>query len=168
MSSDYVDRQKQSGVNLNTFILQQLPVPSLKNFDSQTEWHNEQTVAEWIQERVIEVTYSSYDMAEFAAELGDAGPPFRWDEQRRFAMRAELDAAFFHLYGIDRDDVDYIMETFPIVKRKDIQQYGTFRTKDLILQIYDAMAEATPHPHTLYQTILDPPSGHGPSPPCPF
>ena len=33
-------------------------------------------------------------------------------------MRAELDAAFFHLYGIERDDVDYIMETFPIVKRR--------------------------------------------------
>ena len=33
-------------------------------------------------------------------------------------MRAELDAAFFHLYGIDRDDVDYIMETFPIVKKQ--------------------------------------------------
>ena len=76
-------------------------------------------------------------------------------------MRAELDAAFFHLYGIDRDDVDYIMETFPIVKRKDIQQYGTFRTKDLILQIYDAMAEAT-RTGNPYQTILDPPPGHGP------
>ena len=76
-------------------------------------------------------------------------------------MRAELDAAFFHLYGIDRDDVDYIMETFPIVKRKDIQQYGTFRTKDLILQIYDAMAEAT-RTGKPYQTILDPPPGHGP------
>ena len=32
-------------------------------------------------------------------------------------MRAELDAAFFHLYRIDRDDDDYIMETLPIVKR---------------------------------------------------
>ena len=47
----------------------------------------------------------------FAADLGDEGPPFRWDEERRFAMRAELDAAFFHLYGIERDDVDYIMAT---------------------------------------------------------
>jgi hypothetical protein len=25
-------------------------------------------------------------------------PPFRWDEDRRFLLRAELDAAFFHLY----------------------------------------------------------------------
>ena len=53
------------------------------------------------------------------------------------------------------------METFPIVKKRDMQQYGTFRTKDLILQIYDAMAEAT-RTGKPYQTILDPPPGHGP------
>ena len=73
-------------------------------------------------ERVLELTYTAWDIEPFARDLGDDGPPFRWDEDRRFVMRAELDAAFFHLYGIDRDDVDYIMETFPIVKRKDIQQ----------------------------------------------
>lgn len=48
-------------------------------------------------------------------------------------MRAEIDAAMFHLYGIGRDDVDYIMETFPIVKRKDVADYGEYRTKRLIL-----------------------------------
>ena len=33
------------------------------------------------------------------------------------------------------------METFPIVKRKDIAQFGEFRTKRLILENYDSMAE---------------------------
>ena len=75
-------------------------------------------------------------------------------------MRAELDAAFFHLYGIERDDLDYIMETFPIVKRKDEQRYGSFRTKELILAVYDAMAEAI-RVGEPYQTILDPAPGHG-------
>jgi len=48
------------------------------------------------------------------------------------------------------------METFPIVKRKDEQKYGEYRTKLVILECYDAMAEAmkTGRP---YQTILDPP-----------
>lgn len=57
-------------------------------------------------------------------------------------IRAELDALSFHLYGINRDDVDYIMETFPIVKRKDVAEYGTYRTKERILEVYDRMAEA--------------------------
>lgn len=47
-----------------------------------------------------------------------------------------------HLYGITRSDVDYIMETFPIVRRKDEATHGEYRTKRLILEIYDQMAEA--------------------------
>ena len=127
--------------------------------------YDDDRVRSFIRSRVLELTYTAWDIEPFARDLGDDGPPFRWDEDRRFAMRAELDAAFFHLYGIDRDDVDYIMETFPIVKRKDIQQYGTFRTKDLILQVYDAMADAT-QTGKPYQTILDPPPGHGPRHPA--
>ena len=76
-------------------------------------------------------------------------------------MRAELDATFFHLYGIERDDVDYIMDTFPVVKKRDEHRYGTFRTKELILEIYDAMTEAA-RIGKPYQTILDPPPGQGP------
>ena len=105
----------------------------------------------------------------------DDGPPFVWDKKRRFNIRAELDTAFFHLYlGIEqewkekgsrqlleyfptpRDAVDYIMDTFPIVKRKDEKKYSSYRTKELILEIYDKMTEAiqTGKP---YQIILDPP-----------
>lgn len=72
-------------------------------------------------------------------------------------MRAELDAAFFHLYGIDRDDIDYIMETFPIVKRKDIAEHGEYRTKRMILEVYDAMAEAE-RTGVPYTSPLDDPS----------
>ena len=151
---DYVVRQKIAGTHLTYGYVTQLPTlpPSA---------YNEELLRSFIDSRVLELTYTAWDIEPFARDLGDDGPPFRWDEERRFAMRSELDAAFFHLYGIDRDDVDYIMETFPIVKRKDIQQHGTFRSKDLILQIYDAMAEAT-RTGKPYQTILDPPPGHGP------
>jgi hypothetical protein len=120
----------------------------------------------------------------FARDCGYAGPPFRWDEERRCLLRAELDAAFFHLYlgssevgnreigdtafgdlsptpylpsfPTPRDAVAYILDTFPIVRRKDIAQHGEYRTKRVILEIYDAMAEAirTGQP---YQTRLDPP-----------
>ena len=88
--------------------------------------------------------------------MGYDGPPFRWDEERRFLLRCELDAAYFHLYGIERDDVDYIMDTFPIVKRKDEAAHGEYRTKRVILEIYDEMAEAV-RTGQLYKTRLDPP-----------
>jgi hypothetical protein len=63
-----------------------------------------------------------------------------WDEQRRFFMRCELDALYFHLYQINRDDVDYILETFPIVRRKDEAAHGEYLTKRVILEMYDQMA----------------------------
>ena len=63
---------------------------------------------------------------------------------------------FFHLYGIERDDVDYIMETFPIVKRKDEAAHGSYRTKEKILEIYDAMQRAIESGES-YPTVLDPP-----------
>jgi hypothetical protein len=58
-----------------------------------------------------------------------------------------------------RDAVAYIMDTFPIVRRKDEEKYnGDYRTKRVILEIYDAMQESirTGQP---YQTMLDPPPG---------
>jgi hypothetical protein len=150
---------------MNFFILRQLPVPRPDAFSSSLPWSGDQPLDAWIRARVLELTYTAYDIAPLAQDLGDDGTPFRWDEVRRFAMRAELDAAFFHLYGVQRHDADYIMETFPVVKRRDIERYGSFRTKELILQVYDAMAEAERGSRP-YETILDPPPGHGPRHPA--
>jgi len=71
-------------------------------------------------------------------------------------IRCELDAAFFHLYGLSRDDTDYVMDTFPIVCKHDIKTHGEYRTKRVILEIYDAMAEAMRLGKS-YRTRLDPP-----------
>jgi hypothetical protein len=73
-------------------------------------------------------------------------------------IRAELDALFFHLYSLDREAVAYVLETFPIVRRDDEKRYGEYRTKRLILEIYDEMAEA--HARGVpYVSRLDPPPG---------
>ena len=47
------------------------------------------------------------------------------------------------------------MDTCAIVKRKDEAKHGHYRTKESILQIHDALAEAiqTGHPH---ETRFDP------------
>jgi hypothetical protein len=157
---DYVTRQKFAGTSLKYFLVKQLPALPPNEYRKFLPWLTCDTTADWIRARVLELSYTANDLAPFAADLGDDGAPFNWNEERRFVMRAELDAAFFHLYGIERDDVDYIMETFAIVKRKDEQRYGNFRTKELILQVYDAMAEAS-RTGKPYQTILNPAPGQG-------
>ena len=48
------------------------------------------------------------------------------------------------------------MDTFRVVRDRDVKAHGEYRTKRLILEIYDELAEAiaTGRP---YQTRLDPP-----------
>lgn len=156
---DYVSRQKISGTSMNFFIWRQIPVFPPESVKPHVPF---------VVPRVLELTYTAHDMAPFARDLGDDGPPFRWDEERRMIIRAELDALFFHLYGIKRDDVSYIMETFPIVKRKDEEKCGTYRTKDLILEVYDRMASAgvsLDNPlidGENFTSSLTPPPGRGP------
>ncbi|MCL4733112.1 DUF559 domain-containing protein [Patescibacteria group bacterium] len=140
---DFVVRQKVGGMNASFFLVQQFPVLPPSTYTP--------TLLDFIVPRVLELTYTAWDLQPFAQDVGWDGPPFIWDEERRFLMRCELDALYFHLYGIARDDVDYIMETFPIVKRKDIAATATddfegeYVTKRVILEMYDQMAALGVH-----------------------
>jgi hypothetical protein len=78
-------------------------------------------------------------MMGFVADLG-YDVVGTWNIERRGHLRAELDAYMFMLYGMSPDDLDYIMETFPIVKRKDEAAHGEYHTKRLILEAYDKLA----------------------------
>ena len=189
LALDYAARQKVGGTHLTYGYLQQLPVLPPDVYRVQAGWAPDSLLGCWLLPRVLELTYTAWDLQPFANDCGWPGPPFRWDEERRFLLRCELDAAFFHLYlgGISewglgirgdaepaepliatghsllasfptpRDAVAYIMDTFPIVRRKDEAKYdGDYRTKRVILEIYDAMQEAT-RTGEPYQTRLDPP-----------
>jgi hypothetical protein len=125
---DYVARQNVGGVSMSFYILKQLPILPPFVYAQSCKWSLSQSLHKWLLPRVLELTYTAYDMKGFAEDCGYDGEPFCWDEERRFILRSELDAAYFHLYGIAHDEVDYIMETFPIVKRKDEAQFGEYRT----------------------------------------
>ncbi len=155
-AQDFVARFKVGGTHINFFIAEQLPVLPPETYDQFTPWQSGATLADWLTPRVLELTYTAWDLEGFAADVGYHGPPLRWDDERRALLRAELDGCFFHLYGIERPDVEYIMGAFPIVERKDIAKYGEYRTKRLILERYDAMAAASAA-GTPYATVLDPP-----------
>jgi len=152
---DFVSRQKIGGTHMSGFIVDQLAVIPPSVYDAPCTW-SDVVMRAWILPRVLELTYTAWDLGSFAQDLGYDGPPFRWDPERRFLLRCELDAAFFHLYDLSRDDTDYVMDTFPIVRKNDEKAHGEYRTKRVILEIYDAMGEAT-RTGKPYQTYLDPP-----------
>jgi hypothetical protein len=79
-------------------------------------------------------------MSHMDPKTGAVLPPVEWDEDERAHLRARLDALYFLLYGIsDRDDVCYILSTFPGVREDDQKKFGRYRTQDLILAYMSAL-----------------------------
>ena len=121
---DFAARQKLQGQTLNLYITEQLPVIAPGAYD---RLFGDTTA----RDLVLRLTCTANDMVPFARDLGCDGPPFVWNEEGRRHLRARLDALYFHLYGLSGDDADYILSTFPIVRREDEAQFGAYRTRDL-------------------------------------
>lgn len=81
--------------------------------------------------------------------------PFQWNEDRRAQLRAELDAAYLHLYGLDRIDAEHVIDSFFVLCRNEERQYGEFRTRRLVLAAYDAITGGE------FVSPLDPAPGLG-------
>jgi hypothetical protein len=152
---DFISRQKVGGISMAYFVIEQLPVLLPTIFAGKCPWDQRQQLQDWIEDRVDELLYTARDMASAATSIGDDGEPFVWDADRRAVLRAELDAAFFHIYGIDsRENVAYILSTFPIVNRKDPGLAGR------LLGAYDALANAV-RTGVAYVSPLKPAPGEG-------
>ncbi len=134
---DFVARSKVQGTAMNWYIVEQLPVIAAEGYDQR---FGDKTARDLVHDHVLRLTYTANDMAPFARDLGYDGPPFIWDEEERRHLRARLDALYFHLYGLSREDAGYVLETFPIVRRQDEAAFGSYRTRDLILAYMNALA----------------------------
>ena len=150
---DYCTRNSIGGANLNFFIIKQLPVPHPADF--LRDFFPDHSYKDFIISRALELVYTTSDLQTFAECCGYIGPPFKWDSSRRFLIKCELDSAFFHLYGLTYSEIDYVMESFPIVKQEDEKKYGEYHTKNTILEIFREMEDAISN-KTMYRTRLDP------------
>lgn len=180
MVLDFCARNAVGGTDLSYFYIKQFPVLSPSTF--LTDVFARTSAAAFIIPRALELSYTAWDMKGLAHDCGYFGPPFRWEEERRFLLRCELDALFFHLYlpsdgegawlptaketdhelaqlkesfPTPRHGVDYILDTFPIVKRQEEKAQGFYRSKEMILQRYDAMQQARAA-GAPYESPLDP------------
>lgn len=157
---DFVARQKVGGVNFNFFIPKQLPIFSPSNYTDAD--------LSFIVPRVLELTYTAWDMQPWAQDLGYDGEPFAFDpggsghpalpphqaipgQNRRAQLRAELDAWYARAYGLTRDQLRYILdpadiegpdypsETFRVLQKNDLKNYGEYRTQRLVLEAWDKL-----------------------------
>lgn len=177
---DYVGRQKLGGTSFSYFVLKQLPILPPISY----AWpFLAGTLLDFVVPRVLELVYTAHDMAQLARDCGYDGPPFRWDEARRFQIRAELDAGYLHAYlgpsdawqtapGESREDLallrthfptpkdaaSHVLNSFPIVREKDEKAHGHCRTRDTILALYETLTTAH-YNQQLWLSPLDPPPG---------
>jgi hypothetical protein len=168
---EYVARQKIDGPVVRAAHWKQLPVPTPDMLEPHLPF---------IIPRVLELVYTSCDMGPFSRDLDDTGDPFAWDADRRASLRAELDAFFFCLYGIDgRDDAEYIIDTLGggapeqggdgglgrgESQRGESQGGDSRRARELTLAAHRRMTEAgaSAAGYQAYETRIFPPPGHGP------
>jgi hypothetical protein len=142
---DFCARQKVGGTHLTFGSLRQFPFLPPSSYNPAD--------LEFIVPRVLELTYTAWDMQPFARDLGYEGEPFRWDPERRALLRAELDAYYAWLYGLTRDELRYILdpkevmgddwpsESFRVLKEKEERPpphgFGEYRTRRLVLGAFD-------------------------------
>jgi N-6 DNA Methylase len=141
--TDYTARQKIGGTHLKFFTMRQIPLFSPEAYS--------QVDIDFIAPRVLELVYTTNDLQPFAQDMGYSGDPFPWNPERRALLRAELDAYYAHLYGLTRDELRYILdptdlhgesfpsETFRVLKKKEINEYGEYRTQRLVLEAWDRL-----------------------------
>lgn len=168
---DYISRQKVSGASMTYTTVRQLACPEPAAFEAVPAW-SDAPLAAFVRPRVLELAYTSHRLAPYAVDVlqgvpgeTDPGPPFRWLPERREQLRAELDAAMLHLYGLGRDDAAHVLDSFFVVRKYEERDHGEFRTKRLVLAEYDRMADAAVS-GIAYRSPLSPPPGSGPRHPA--
>ncbi len=170
---DYVVRQKIGGTHLTFGYVKQLPVLPPESFGEAELAYIVPRVLELVytardMQPFAEDVWAELDdagrqallaqnaecnqgapAAWFSPRDGFALPPFRWSDERRAILRAELDARIARLYGLTRDELRYILdpadvygpefpgETFRVLKEKETKLYGEYRTRRLVLEAWD-------------------------------
>jgi hypothetical protein len=142
LAYDYVVRQKIGGAHLNFFIVEQLPTLPPDTYDDPCPWDKSLTLEDWIADRVLKLTCTADDMRPLAAAAGFAEGVHKWKDDERARLRAELDAAYFHLYRLDREDVEYILGTFQGIRDEDIAAEGAGWTRSTVVADFNRFAES--------------------------
>jgi hypothetical protein len=93
-----------------------MPIPPLKWFKKGTV--NDIPIIEWLSERVIKLSYTSIDLKEWSLSLNGPDSPIIWDTYERKILEEEVDALMFHMFKLNRSDLNKIFTEFPDVDAK--------------------------------------------------
>jgi hypothetical protein len=63
------------------------------------------------------------------------------DEPKRHQIRAEIDAIVAkHLYGLTEQELDFAMDSFPTLHRRDVRDFGAPVTRNAVIAAYRGLS----------------------------
>ena len=140
---DYLTRQKMSRQGLDLYKIKQVPVPHASDMPS--------GVLSAICSRVLHLLKISNGPGAIINELNDSCPASLLHctaEPRE--VRAEIDALCASLYGLNADELNFILdpsaakvgypsETFTVLRAKEISEFGEYKTRRLVLEAWNRL-----------------------------
>jgi len=148
---DYDARQK--GARMNFFLVEQLATLRPAELREHRPWLGE-SASDWLASRVFELCFTNWELVSWARAMGANSPPFRWQPERRRALQGEIDAAVLHLFRLNRRQAEWLLDSFTVLRKYEEREVGDYRTKTIVLEIYDRMSEAIAA-GVSYRTHLD-------------
>lgn len=148
-------RQRMHGVSLTWHILSQIPIPERAIATSECAWNRGVTVAQWFATRIAELSCTSWHLSDLALELIGQPEAFVYDDDRRFYIRAEVEAACFYLAGFNTDQALFVLDSLIKIAARETSDFGYYRSREEIPRILGAIADAA-REGFIYQTDLNP------------
>jgi N-6 DNA Methylase len=137
---DAIARKKVS-LNMTLNIVDSLPFPRFSSDDAR---------ARQLVPLAARLTCTSDEMDDYwrmlAADgwLDDPEPPRLLDEGQRLEVRAGIDVIVARdVFGLTPDEMEFILSTFDLAERYEIDKWGEFRSRRLILEGMEAKSPAS-------------------------
>jgi hypothetical protein len=127
---DFLMRTKVDS-HIVRFKLEESQVPRLTRED---DWFH------YISSRAAKLNCYGEEFDEMRDRIGGIEAAYNKEERRH--LRAEIDAAAFHAYGLNRDDTEFILNDFHRVSNPRIMDDTYF---ELVLEKYDELAGEGPY-----------------------
>lgn len=144
---DYLARKKIA-LKMAFSILDSLPFP---------RWTEDDPVARRVGELALRLSCTGPEMTAYwnmMASRGwcdpvpeDVGAPGLVDEEERALARADIDAVVARdVFGLSREELEFVLDTFTQLARAEERARGEYRTKRLVLERFDPLEAIGPEP----------------------
>jgi hypothetical protein len=128
---DYLVRTKLD-TSMSVYVLEESQMPRLTQGDN---WFN------FIADRAARLNCYGDSFEQMRERLGEITPVT--NRAKRNKLQAEIDAAAFHAYGLERGDVRYVLDDFHQVQSPRIM---TDEYLDMVLEKFDVLEQEGPKP----------------------